>query len=313
MEASTELHHIPNWRWWDDFLSGLSRQAGDRITNPLTLHGGNFRQAPLITSLPSEDNPSATSKPQRSKGSSLPFPTSTPSFTSPEYLSVLDPLVAHPTRLNSLTLFQDRAHNPRHGYFPTPYIPGTSTRRALGVRLAKISETARIEHLSVAFLVDAVDFFHQFRHGVSASARLWNNFKTLCLTAHRLNRHESKKKLEAILIRRGRAASLMPALESMAIWNAADDEFLCLVYERERPRPFGGAILTLCSSWFRFIRVEEPESFAAAVDGVLKCLLEGIEIAHPVTGHQMKGEGTVLHPEVMQRLEEEGDGGMEGA
>jgi hypothetical protein len=111
-----------------------------------------------------------------------------------------------------------------------------------------LSESSRfLENLSVAFLVDAKDFFIDFWPTKSQTSNLtpWKNLRTLALTSCLLHPQIGRGKIKRLLIAAGHAAAFMPRLEVMEIWNGGEGHVCLFRYSNEARIPQ----ITWASSW----------------------------------------------------------------
>lgn len=137
-----------------------------------------------------------------------------------------------PTSLKSISVFEDfndhylriiRRHqsNRFHAHHsvirtPTP---------AIGAAFA--AKSLELEHLSVAFMVEAEHFFAACR-----SQWNWNHLQCLALTSCLMTRGNCPKVIN-LLQNAGKAALLMPKLQTMALWNGAKREACAFQYRRK--------------------------------------------------------------------------------
>ncbi|POR33812.1 Uncharacterized protein TPAR_06004 [Tolypocladium paradoxum] len=129
-----------------------------------------------------------------------------------------DMLLNHmPKRLGHLNLFEDfnwLLHK-------RTSISGMPIDASLGRALAESSRG--LETLTASFIVDAIDFFHEFRPGhprpSTGTRRPWKKLRYLALTSPTLDPELPEGPIQELLIAAGEAAQLMPSLELMEIWN----------------------------------------------------------------------------------------------
>ncbi|RYO95807.1 hypothetical protein DL765_011769 [Monosporascus sp. GIB2] len=106
-----------------------------------------------------------------------------------------------------------------------------------GLALARVSRN--FEELSVAFVMDAKDFFENFppylreRRALSQPLE-WRNLRTLALTAQLLDPAESEKCPNDLLQAAGHAARGMRRLEVLEIWN--NRKGAAAVFRYEKPQ-----------------------------------------------------------------------------
>jgi hypothetical protein len=93
---------------------------------------------------------------------------------------------------------------------------------AVGAAFA--ARSRQLEHLSVAFLIDARDFFNKCQ-----SHWQWNRLRSLCLTSRTISKttaHETNR----LLRRAAQIALNMPKLERMVLWNGSREEACSFIY-----------------------------------------------------------------------------------
>ncbi|KAI8626437.1 hypothetical protein F5Y19DRAFT_478553 [Xylariaceae sp. FL1651] len=123
--------------------------------------------------------------------------------------------------------------------------------------------TSHMERLSVAFYVDARDFFQGSRaHSVLGSCRQnekgandkisWPNLVSLALTSALLRPHTPSSDIDDLLQAAANAAARMPNLEVLEIWNCDVDNtgFVFIFQYFRRAAAFGGLpLITSRSTW----------------------------------------------------------------
>ncbi|KAF5007702.1 hypothetical protein FDECE_5950 [Fusarium decemcellulare] len=90
-----------------------------------------------------------------------------------------------------------------------------------------LRRTLSLTHLSVAFLIDARDFFQEIE------PKTWNCLQSLVLTSRILTQKAHKTKVSSLLCDVGKAASSMPQLHTLALWNAKKGEACSFVYNKQ--------------------------------------------------------------------------------
>lgn len=222
-----------------------------------------------------------------------------------------------PMSLKQLVIFEDF-----HGMIHKSPGDVRPTSHDLGLALAKASR--RFESLSLAFVVDARDFFGAFRpdtwqpsSALSPESR-WENLTTLALTSRRLRIDRGEERANDLLQAAGHAALGMPKLEVLEIWNAQKGEAGVFRYERAQAREACGrvrdylTVVAWCGSWdlhlqsrvvdiwtrvalnhtqrelvVQYDRVAAPEN---SYGSFLACLRLRRLILHPVSLYQIQWE-----------------------
>lgn len=248
-----------------------------------------------------------------------------------EYRQLLRHLPIQNKRLRSIVLFQDHSRllNPRHmrpmnrAMWPS----GDWLGRMLSRSLVETTRQADMEVVSAGFLIDAFEFFHEFRNNIPKQlndSRVWNSLKRLYLTSDLLNPYCPSRTRQEVLVRAGRAAALMPNLERFVLWNCGKrfkyillyfkwhSKFpwrpqLSLVSPREMHQDLSAEVLAvwqlvpkcareppgvkLCVLPFELPRREEWLEPRVYTMGLFS--REGLQIAHDVTMHEIMAEGVL--------------------
>ncbi|KAK3943296.1 hypothetical protein QBC46DRAFT_307703 [Diplogelasinospora grovesii] len=158
-----------------------------------------------------------------------------------DYLQLVRALPRLNKNLRDVILFQDfcRTLNPDRPTDGRGWSLGAKSRRPLGRALAKTTRLAAMERFSAAYFIDAYDFFHGFDvfnpQQQPGDPQVWNSLQSLCLTSGRLNPHITSWKRQKLLARAGRAAALMPSLQSMILWNGGEGFSYIMDYRRFGP------------------------------------------------------------------------------
>lgn len=107
--------------------------------------------------------------------------------------------------------------------------PDQGTVRTGGRALAGFfaNKSMQLEHLSVAFVIDAADFFR-----ACDPEWLWNELRSLTLTAKALARETQPGETYQQLQTTAQVALSMPKLESLTLWNGDVGEACAFVYRR---------------------------------------------------------------------------------
>ncbi|KAG6004175.1 hypothetical protein E4U21_001355 [Claviceps maximensis] len=106
---------------------------------------------------------------------------------------------------------------------PSKYEDGELSKAA-AVKGAKMEF---LEHLSVAFMIDASVFLLQCQ-----LSGIWHRLRFLSLTSELLHRDTRVDKIWALLKRAASAAKCMPKLACLLLWNAAEGEGCSFEYRR---------------------------------------------------------------------------------
>ncbi|EWZ47119.1 hypothetical protein FOCG_11125 [Fusarium oxysporum f. sp. radicis-lycopersici 26381] len=86
-----------------------------------------------------------------------------------------------------------------------------------------------LEHLSIAFIIDAVDFFDQCRE-----KWLWCELRSLTLTSQLLTCNDDSFKISGLLQTAAQMATHMPKLERLTIWNGGVNEACAFTYRKHQ-------------------------------------------------------------------------------
>ncbi|KAJ4275283.1 hypothetical protein NW764_010792 [Fusarium oxysporum] len=86
-----------------------------------------------------------------------------------------------------------------------------------------------LEHLSIAFIIDAVDFFDQCRE-----KWLWCELRSLTLTSQLLTCNGDSFKISGLLQTTAQMATHMPKLERLTIWNGGVNEACAFTYRKHQ-------------------------------------------------------------------------------
>lgn len=105
------------------------------------------------------------------------------------------------------------------------------------------ARSLNLEHLSVAYMIDARDFFQ-----ACDSAWTWERLESLTLTSQLLRHHEEskfRKQINALLHTAGMAALRMPKLHTLVLWNGTKGSAFAFIYRVDR----GAAYLNYRATW----------------------------------------------------------------
>ena len=107
--------------------------------------------------------------------------------------------------------------------------------------------SSSLENLSIAFLINAEDFFINFWPMKLQTSTIipWVNLRTLALTSRLLHPEIGRGKIKNLLIAAGRAAAFMPRLKVMEIWNGGEGHACLFRYSNDGRTPQ----ITWVSSW----------------------------------------------------------------
>lgn len=126
---------------------------------------------------------------------------------------------------------------------------------ALGRSLSKAS--LNFESLTGSFMVDACDFFNA--HGQSSQE--WPNLTLLVLTSQLLTPQQSPTDIMDMLQRAGLAATRMPKLRTMEIWNGRDK--LAALFRYELLQEQRCAVITWKGTWDLILQPSVVETWGA--------------------------------------------------
>jgi hypothetical protein len=114
-------------------------------------------------------------------------------------------------------------------YSGIPLNPNQYTVRSAGRVLAGAfaKKSMQLEHLSVAFLIDAAHFFR-----ACEPAWRWDELRSLTLTTKTLARETQPEKIHRLLRAAARAALSMPKLGTLTLWHGGAGEACAFVYRR---------------------------------------------------------------------------------
>jgi len=86
----------------------------------------------------------------------------------------------------------------------------------------------KLEHLSAAFLVDAVDFLPAMVYELDSTENRWGSLALLTLTSRRLTPAESAAFINGLFVEGARAAARLPALRLLELWNGKRGGIACV-------------------------------------------------------------------------------------
>ncbi|KAM0520150.1 hypothetical protein ACHAPE_003429 [Trichoderma viride] len=176
-------------------------------------------------------------------------------FRDESYLKLLEYLSF--TGLKNLTVFENFNEKYAETFktidntFKINRTPST----ALGRTLSKAS--LNFESLSASFMVDACDFFNMY----DQYSQEWPNLASLVLTSQLLAPQQSLTDIMDMLERAGLAATRMPKLKTMEIWNGR--EKLAALFKYELLQEQRSAIITWKGTWDLVLQPSVVESWEA--------------------------------------------------
>ncbi|KAK3380923.1 hypothetical protein B0H63DRAFT_545151 [Podospora didyma] len=347
-----EKHHDPDHGWDNGTQSPVSLGARKRINKNLSLQwdDDDGEEEDQVAGL--EDSSTRRRRQLPKVTAITDFTVRRQSYRSVDSASLRKILVAFPNlrysihepwyninkKLRYTLLFQDSSKtlNPEKPTGGRGGGQGARTRCPLGRALAKTTRLSGMELFSAGFLVDAFDFFHEFREAASLQMlsqqppppddpRIWSNLKRLHLTSGRLNPHLASWKRQEVLLRAGRAATMMPSLEGMALWNGGEGFCYIMRYvrfsvDREPMLVLASTIEDAAHSDFspqvlavwRMVpktarepshvdpriwleKIKRPTAYIRSSARTVS-LLRGVQILHDVTIHQMIAEERFFLP-----------------
>ncbi|OTA67887.1 hypothetical protein K449DRAFT_461852 [Hypoxylon sp. EC38] len=132
------------------------------------------------------------------------------------------------TSLKTLSIFAE------HDRFDVERYSEEYVHPSLGVSLA--NESRSLEHLSLSYATDAKLFFQDFWPGKlpegSLAHKKWPVLKSLALTSVLLHPESPKSVIDDLLQAAANAASRMPSLQLLEIWNYVDDQVIYIFQYR---------------------------------------------------------------------------------
>ncbi|KAL7895681.1 hypothetical protein HDV63DRAFT_400986 [Trichoderma sp. SZMC 28014] len=129
---------------------------------------------------------------------------------------------------------------------------------ALGRLLSKAS--LNFEALSGSFMVDACDFFSKH----DQSSQEWPNLTSLVLTSQLLTPQQSRVDIMDMLERAGLAATRMPKLKIMQVWNGRKG--LAALFKYELLKEHRAAIITWKGTWDLILQPSVVETWGAVTN-----------------------------------------------
>ncbi|KAI0893506.1 hypothetical protein F4806DRAFT_197214 [Annulohypoxylon nitens] len=226
-----------------------------------------------------------------------------------------------PRTLKSLVLFenQDLPEKDQRTYPIFTIARSREECLRFGSALEKASRS--LEHLSVSFVVDALDFFNPFRSAGPNSA-LWvrHELQTISLTSTFLDPNPPGltggiQGLDNLILLASFAAKSMPNLQVMEIWNGTGDEHGCIFrycYEET------AATITWHSTWDFKLADRVIQSWSQTTHRrnpnielnivYIRLVTDGIAFPASVLRH-LKLKDRVLHPTSYRQLQLIGEPG----
>ncbi|PTB47055.1 hypothetical protein M441DRAFT_64297 [Trichoderma asperellum CBS 433.97] len=158
---------------------------------------------------------------------------------------------------------------------------------ALGRMLLKVS--LNLESLSGSFMVDAWDFFNTH----DPSSQKWPNLTSLVLTSQLLAPDQSHQHIMNMLKRAGLAATRMPKLKTMEIWNGR--EKLAALFKYELLGEDQPAIITWKSTWDLILQPSVIRTWEAVM---ARCCGSGLTIVYEA----LESDDILSHGDAIVRL-----------
>lgn len=173
---------------------------------------------------------------------------------------------------------------------------------ALGRILSKAS--LNFESLSGSFMMDACDFFSNHEQ----SSQEWPNLTSLVLTSQLLTPQQSHADIMGMLERAGLAATRMPKLKTMEIWNGR--EGLAALFKYQLLKEHRAAIITWKGTWSLMLQPSVVETWGAVTTrrggfelGVVYEKLDGATIrSHGDAIVELKVSERVVRPISLQQI-----------
>ncbi|RTE78965.1 hypothetical protein BHE90_006540 [Fusarium euwallaceae] len=124
-----------------------------------------------------------------------------------------------PQSLKRVSIFEDFSdhltaaivNSSRRLWYSPVEMDGNTAHKLAAAFAAKCRD---LEHLSVAYMIDAEDFFH----GANRFS-VWENLQSLALTSKLLRPTASRREIDSLLQKAGTVALRMPKLHTLVIWD----------------------------------------------------------------------------------------------
>lgn len=110
------------------------------------------------------------------------------------------------------------------------------------IAAAFAARSVDLEQLSVAYMVNAEDFFHR---AACNSSWTWHRLESLALTSQLLRDTQSREWIDALLYVAGITALRMPKLQAFVLWDGIKGEACAFIYHTDRSR----ASITWRGTW----------------------------------------------------------------
>lgn len=116
-----------------------------------------------------------------------------------------------------------------------PWQPQVEISRVVDPRIAAAfaAWSVDLEQLSVAYMVNAEDFFYR---AACNSSWTWHRLESLALTSQLLRETQNRKDIDALLYVACTTALRMPRLQAFVLWNGIDGEACAFIYHTDGGR-----------------------------------------------------------------------------
>ncbi len=177
----------------------------------------------------------------------------------------------------------------------------------LRIGAAFAARSLDLEQLSVAYMVNAEDFFD-----ACLLSWTWPRLESLALTSHLLHEWRHREGVEALLYQAGMTALRMPRLRALAIWSSRGDAACAFTYHTDPDY----AYVTWRGTWEMDLSprvIEVWERVAVALEGcsrrlrVTKQSVEGVIRCHGDGIHHLALPCPVVAPESLWQIRREED------
>ncbi|GAB1317024.1 Oxoglutarate iron-dependent oxygenase protein [Madurella fahalii] len=197
-----------------------------------------------------------------------------------------------PQSLKRVSVFEDFSESLAR-IFPTgqlmPWQPQVEFSRVVDPRIAAAfaARSVELQQLSVAYMVNAEDFFG---HAACNSSWTWHHLTSLALTSQLLrDTTQSRKGIDDLLYVAGITARRMPKLQAFVLWNGMKGEACAFIYHRDG----GRASITWRGTWDMQLspRVVKAWQYVATEHHLCGALQIGKQRVHSV----IESHGDAIH------------------
>ncbi|KAF4970960.1 hypothetical protein FSARC_2063 [Fusarium sarcochroum] len=193
-----------------------------------------------------------------------------------------------PASVNTMTIFEDFNENylelfqRMRGRYSIEMNPDRVriTTPAVGAAFAK--KSLQLEHLSVAFLIDA---WHFFDTCLPQPQWQWDQLRSLTLTSRKLTPKTNTEHVNRLLQTAAQAALRMPKLEDLTIWNGAKGEACAFMYRRD-------ASVTWRATWDLYLDTFTCNAWKKVADQYARF---EFRVDKELLGQEIKSHGDAIH------------------